>query len=121
MPWCAAGCRVRGQLTAQTVILGGSACPAQRAYAATKPLLGLRRAGTGPPQAPGKIDWPWLGAGSYDAAVGKRKQRRCVRAIGPVDVLVRLHSADPEVRFKSLHSVCPCAPGSRSMSGFAVR
>ena len=43
--------------------------------------------------------------------VAKRKQRRCVRTSAPVDVLVRLRSADPEVRVKALHSICPCTAG----------
>ena len=34
-----------------------------------------------------------------------------MRAAGPVDVLARLRSADPEVRVKALHSICPCATG----------
>ena len=53
----------------------------------------------------------WPGAGSDLAAAGKAKQRRCMRAAGPVDVLARLRSADPEIRVRPLHSICPCAAG----------
>jgi hypothetical protein len=50
------------------------------------------------------------GARVCSAAVA-RTRRHCQRAPDPGAVLARLRSADPQVRVRTLHGICPCAVG----------
>src|SRR5215467_13371736 len=48
---------------------------------------------------------------SYGAAMAKPAQRQSGPSIDPAAMLAARRSADPQVRVRALHKICPCATG----------